>query len=201
MTEIRESKTFNKCFLGELEIGWVKKSNGYQVAKRLFDIIFSWSGLILILPLLVIIAVAIKVTSPGPIINKYKRIGRYGKLITVYKFRTTYLNRNEGDKPKFTTVGSYLWKTDLQELPLYINVIMGDMSFVGPRPMLPSELDWLDENKIIRLSVKPGITGLRSVIYDYDASMLADIDYVKRASFLLDMKIILLTMGRVLKGD
>lgn len=201
MIDFREKKAFNNCLLEELEIEWVKKPIGYQIAKRLFDIIFSWLGLILVLPVLVIIAVTIKVTSSGPIINKHKRIGRYGKTIIVYKFRTTYYNIDKGEKPKFTTVGSFLWTTGLQELPLYINILMGEMSFVGPRPMLPSELDRLDEDKIIRLSVKPGVTGLKNVIYDYDTSMLADNDYVKRASFFLDIKIMILTIIRVLKDN
>ena len=203
-----------------------RRSLLWGTIKRTFDIIFSLLVLILLSPLLLIIAILIKLDSEGPVIFRQVRVGKDGKLFVSYKFRTMYVDAEERLKeilendpearkewetywklkndPRVTRVGRWLRKTSLDELPQFFNVLKGDMSVVGPRPYIPSELKHIQEYAKIILSVRPGITGLWQVSgrneVGYRVRMLLDTLYVVNWSFWLDMVIIFKTILVVLKG-
>jgi lipopolysaccharide/colanic/teichoic acid biosynthesis glycosyltransferase len=186
-------------------------------------------------PLLIVIAAAIKLTSKGPILFTQQRLGQYGARFTFLKFRSMYFKSDakihrdyvrklisakedhqqpDGDKgvykikndPRVTPVGGFLRKTSLDELPQFINVLMGEMSLVGPRPPIPYEVEAYDLWHRRRfLEAKPGITGLwqvegRSRI-KFDEMVRLDLKYAKTWSPWLDIKILLRTPGAVLRGD
>lgn len=184
--------------------------------KRLFDIAFSSTALLLALPLLIMIAVAIKLTSRGPIFYRQERIGLNGKPFEMIKFRTmvakadamvddlAHLNEVEGgvlfkirDDPRVTPIGRVLRKFSLDELPQFINVIRRDMSVVGPRPPLPSEVKTYSDYAKRRLLVLPGITGLWQVSgrsdLSWDDSVRLDLFYVENWSMVSDLLIALKT--------
>jgi len=192
------------------------------MAKRLFDIIFSFLGLILVLPLFLLLAVLIKRESPGPVFYRGIRIGKGGRLFRIFKFRSMVKNAEElggpstaGDDPRLTKFGKFLRKHNLDELPQLINVLRSEMSFVGPRPEVPSEVEtYPEEVKKIILSVRPGMTDLATLANIHEEEILrgaADphrayrekikpqkiklaIEYVQKHSFWLDLKIILKTL-------
>lgn len=192
------------------------------VLKRLFDVVVSLFGLVLLSPVLIITAVAIKLDSPGPVIFKQKRIGKNGELFDFYKFRSMVVNAeelraelaaaNEADGPVFkiredprvTRVGRFLRKYSIDELPQLFNVLKGDMSLVGPRPPLPGEVEEYGDLEWRRLEVIPGITGLWQVSGRSELSfkkwMELDIYYIENWSFWLDIKILLQTIPVVLTG-
>jgi undecaprenyl-phosphate galactose phosphotransferase len=196
--------------------------------KRPFDVIFSTIALILTLPLYPIIALAIKLTDGGPIFFSHERVGFRGKKFKVIKFRTMYVNAEERLKeileqdpklkieweknfklkndPRITPIGKFLRKTSLDELPQFFNVLKGDMSVVGPRPVVEEELKkHYGDNAKYYLMVKPGITGYwqvegRSDVNNYEERVKMDIWYIKNLSFWLDIKIILKTIKAMLTG-
>jgi len=196
--------------------------------KRPFDIVFSTIALILTLPLYPIIALAIKLTDGGPIFFSHERVGFRGKKFKVIKFRTMYVNAEERLKeilehdpklkeeweknfklkndPRITPIGKFLRKTSLDELPQFLNVLKGDMSVVGPRPVVEEELKkYYGDNAKYYLMVKPGITGYwqvegRSDVNNYEERVKMDVWYVKNLSFWLDIKIILKTIKVMLTG-
>ena len=196
--------------------------------KRPFDILFSTLAIIVFSPVMLIIALAIKLTDGGSVIYKQRRIGKNGEEFTIYKFRTMYMDsderlrellrnnpelREEWNKcfklkndPRITPIGRILRKTSLDELPQFFNVLKGDMSIVGPRPVVKEELErFYKEKAIFYKSVKPGITGFwqvecRSDVEDYEERVKMDEWYVKNQSFLFDMKIILKTIKVMLTG-
>ena len=196
--------------------------------KRGFDFTFSLIAIFLTLPLMVLIALAIKLFDRGSILFKHTRVGYKGKRFELLKFRTMYpdaekrlkeyLEKNPEAKeewektfklkkdPRVTPIGKFLRKTSLDELPQFFNVLKGDMSVVGPRPVTEEELDkFYRENKKYYLSVKPGITGYwqvegRSDIDNYRKRVQMDIWYVRNQSFVLDLLIILKTLWVVLRG-
>ncbi len=145
------------------------------MAKRLFDIIFSFLGLILVSPALLILAVLIKKESPGPAFYRGKRVGKDGKEFRIFKFRSMVLDAEKiggpstsADDPRLLKIGKFLKKHNLDELPQLINVIRGEMSFVGPRPEVPSVVELLTEKeKKIILPQKPGVVDLAS-IWDFN---------------------------------
>jgi lipopolysaccharide/colanic/teichoic acid biosynthesis glycosyltransferase len=151
------------------------------LAKRCFDIVASLLGSVLILPLLLVIAVLIKVSMPGPVIFGQIRAGRLGKPFIIYKFRTM-ITAHHGStisvkgESRITPLGAMLRKYKLDELPELWNVLIGDMSFVGPRPDIPEYADKLtgEERKILEL--RPGITGLASLKYANEEELLALVD-------------------------
>lgn len=147
---------------------------------RILDIILSFLGLILLAPLLLLIALLIKITSKGPAIFRQQRVGQNGKEFTIFKFRTMTVRQENGnmltigDKDKrITTIGYWLRRFKLDELPQLFNVLIGDMSIVGPRPELKKyvELYSLEQKKI--LTIKPGITDVASVEYRNESELLA----------------------------
>jgi len=186
------------------------------MGKRVFDIIAALIMLVLLGPVLLLVALAIKLTSPGPVLYKAKRVGQGGRLFYMYKFRTMVVGADQvgprltyrGD-PRVTPIGRFLRKSRLDELPQLINVLMGEMSLVGPRPEDPLYVArYTDEQREV-LSVRPGITGLSQLRYHNEASLLdgadldrrymevilpiklaLDRDYIRRRSFSFDLKIL-----------
>ena len=196
----------------------------YAFWKRILDIIGSIVLIALLSPVLVAIAVAVKLSSPGPIIYKQRRVGRRGAEFDFYKFRSMYRDAdrilpellekgNEKDGPIFkmmndprvTPVGKFLRKYSLDELPQLFNVLSGNMSLVGPRPPIPREVEQYDEQAFRRLSVTPGITCLWQICGRSDTTfgqwMELDSLYVEQMSFWLDLKILMKTPTAVLRGD
>jgi lipopolysaccharide/colanic/teichoic acid biosynthesis glycosyltransferase len=202
--------------------------------KRLIDIVGSLAGLILCLPVFLVIAAAIKLTSRGPILFRQVRLGQYGRKFTFLKFRSMYANNDPrihqdfvtrfivgaagtetaGDHqkiykltadPRITPVGRFLRNTSLDELPQFLNVLLGDMSLVGPRPPVTYEYERYDLwHKQRLLAVKPGITGLWQVDgrsrVKFDEMVRLDIRYARSWSLWLDIKILLQTPRAVLSG-
>ena len=193
--------------------------------KRFFDIIFSLIGLILVSPLFLAVALLIKKESPGPVFFRGVRIGFLGKLFRIYKFRSMVDNAENlggpstaGDDPRLTKIGILLKKYQLDELPQLINVFLGEMSLVGPRPEVKLYIDMLsgEERKII-LSFRPGMTDLASLRNFHESELLKgspdpertymekirpekirlQLEYAKKQSFFLDLKIIFQTILKI----
>ncbi len=197
------------------------------MVKRLFDIVFSLLGIILAFPLMLAIGLVIKSKTPGPVFYKADRIGKNGKPIKVYKFRTMVLNADKmggpstaADDSRLTKIGLFLKKYQFDELPQLFNVFKGDMSLVGPRPEVKMYVDMMtNEEKNVILSVRPGITDWASLWNFHEAEILkgsADpektymekirpekirlqIKYVKERGFWTDIKIIFMTMLKIFK--
>lgn len=191
--------------------------SGWNLAlKRAMDVVFASLCLILLSPLMLVIAALIKLDSPGPAVFKQTRIGRGGRPFTVFKFRSmhegaelekeslTDLNEAVGpffkikDDPRLTKLGQLLRRSSLDELPQLYNVLRGEMSLIGPRPALPSEVERYQEWHKKRLQTWPGITGLWQVSgrskLTFDEMALLDIYYVENWSLLLDLQIALKTI-------
>lgn len=191
-----------------------------MILKRTVDTVVSLVGLIVLVPLFIIIAIAIRFGSPGPIFHKAKRVGKGGQEFRLYKFRTMVNNADKqgpgitasGDR-RITPVGRILRRTKLDELPQLINVLRGEMSLVGPRPEDPRFVALYSENQRAVLSVRPGITSLASVEYRNEEKILQgddweklyiekvmpdkltlDLHYIENQSLWLDIKIILKTL-------
>jgi len=190
-----------------------------RVMKRLFDVAFSLAVILLIFPIVLpIIALAIRLESKGPIFFKQLRPGKKNRLFVCYKFRTmrvntqTELQASKND-PRITRIGAFLRKTSLDELPQFFNVLLGDMSVVGPRPNLVSQLDHyskLISKYKMRHFVTPGITGYAQVsgfrgetkeLRLMEKRVEYDVRYMENWSFMMDMKIIFLTVWNMVKGE
>jgi exopolysaccharide biosynthesis polyprenyl glycosylphosphotransferase len=190
--------------------------------KRAVDLAFSIAGLVLLSPLLLAIALAVKLGDGGPVLFRQLRVGVHGRQFSVIKFRSmsvdaegrlqdlAHLNEVQGsafkmtNDPRVTRIGRFLRRTSLDELPQLLNVLRGDMSLVGPRPPLPSEVDGYDLWHRRRLSMKPGITGLWQVrdrrSADFDTWVQADLEYIDRWSLWLDLKILVQTIPAAVQG-
>lgn len=183
------------------------------IIKRIFDVIASLLGLIVLSPIFVIIAILIKMDSEGPVFFLQDRLGKSGKVFKIYKFRTmcnNAVNMGRGiftseDDPRITKVGSFLRITSLDEIPQFINIIKGDMSFVGPRPPLihhPYKYNEYPEYKKQRFIMKPGVTGLAQAIgrnsLTWDERIELDVEYIKKFNILLDIKIFIITISSVI---
>jgi len=195
------------------------------MAKRLFDIIFSLFGLIIMCPLFLIVAFAVKLTSPGPVFFRGGRIGKNGKPFRIFKFRTMVDRADKmggpstaADDPRLTKIGLFLKRFQMDELPQLINVLKGEMSLVGPRPEVKMYVDMLsDEQRKIILSVRPGMTDWASLWNFHESEILKgskdpektymekirpekirlQIKYVQNHSFLVDLKIIIKTIIKI----
>lgn len=198
------------------------KSKIYLIAKRITDIVCSLAGLIVLSPILLIIAIAIKMDSKGPIFFKQDRVGKDERIFSMYKFRSMVVNAEELKKslekenemsgpmfkmkkdPRITRVGRFIRKTSIDELPQLVNVIKGDMSLVGPRPSLPKEVEQFEPWMKERVTVQPGITCFWQVSgrnnIPFKEWMELDVKYVRERSYLLDLKLIFKTFF-VLFGD
>ena len=196
----------------------------YDFVKRFADIICSAIAIILLSPFFIIISIAIKATSKGPVIFVHNRVGKNGKKIGIYKFRSMVMNAEEliekftpeqkeefkknfklKNDPRITRVGKFLRKTSLDELPQLFNILKGDLSIVGPRPIMEVETKIYGEYKDMLLSIKPGLTGFWAANGRSDTSYkrrrAMEIYYVKKRSLLFDIKIIFKTVISVFKGD
>ena len=176
--------------------------------KRIVDIVISLPVLITLLPVFAVIIVAIKVGSRGPAIFKQERAGKNGKPFIFYKFRTMKTDVDPfgsspktGDDPRLTRVGKFLREYSLDELPQLFNILKGDMSIIGPRPLYVSQMAEWDERQKKRLLVKPGLTGLAQISgrgeLTREEKLELDVKYVETAGFWLDLKIILATIAQV----
>lgn len=194
----------------------------YCASKRLFDLCFAAGALILLLPLMAVIAIAIRWDSRGPILFRQRRCGKGGKEFVMLKFRSmradadrirakiSHLNESDGpvfkinNDPRFTRVGKFLRKYSLDEFPQFWNVLQGDMSIVGPRPLAESELRTCPSWREARLRVKPGLTGLWQVSsrekMDFRDWIQHDLRYVREQSLGLDFKILLRTVTALARG-
>ena len=192
--------------------------------KRVIDVILASVALILLSPLFAIIAIAIKIDSKGPVFFAHKRIGKNGKIIKLYKFRSMVINAEELIKsftpeqmreykenykltndPRITKVGKFLRKTSLDELPQLINIINGDLSIIGPRPVVADELEKYGVNKDKFLSVTPGLTGYWAANgrsnTTYEQRMEMELYYIDNLSLKMDIKVFFKTILSVLKKE
>ena len=196
----------------------------YDFFKRIFDIICSSVALIILSPVFLILAIAIKSTSEGPVFFAHKRVGKDGKTLNIYKFRSMVTNAEELIKqftpeqkaeyeknfklendPRVTKIGKFMRKTSLDELPQLLNILKGDISIVGPRPVMEVETEIYGNYRDMLLSVKPGLTGFWAAngrsCTTYTRRRAMEICYVKNRSVCFDLKIILKTITSVFKGE
>jgi undecaprenyl phosphate N,N'-diacetylbacillosamine 1-phosphate transferase len=186
-----------------------------RVGKRAIDLVVGGLMLVAASPLLLLIPLAIRLSSPGPSLFRQRRVGQDGRLFTCYKFRTMYVDAPDmwnadgsavtsGDDPRVTAIGRFLRKSSLDELPQLINVLKGEMSLVGPRPELPSALERYSQRQRTRLVMPPGITGWAAIHgrndLPWNARLELDLDYVARFSLRLDLYILLCTVLIVLRA-
>lgn len=196
----------------------------YIKIKRVIDVILASVALILLSPLFAIIAIAIKIDSKGPVFFAHKRIGKNGKIIKLYKFRSMVINAEELIKsftpeqmkeykenykltndPRITKAGKFLRKTSLDELPQLINIINGDLSIIGPRPVIADELEKYGTNKDKFLSVTPGLTGYWAANgrsnTTYEQRMEMELYYIDNLSLKMDIKVFFKTILSVVKKE
>jgi lipopolysaccharide/colanic/teichoic acid biosynthesis glycosyltransferase len=202
----------------------------YIAAKRSIDVVLAALALVILIPLMTLVALLVRLTSPGPVLFRQTRLGRDGQLFAMFKFRTMrngcsdQLHRDYvrqllsedtpqtgtrtplyklGDDPRFSPIGRFLRRTSIDELPQLLNVLRGEMSLVGPRPVLPWEAELLGDSYADRFGVLPGITGLwqtsgRSTLTMRQALDL-DLEYVARCGMSLDLRILMKTILVVLR--
>lgn len=190
-----------------------KASALYLISKRTMDIVSSLVGLILLSPLFLLVAILIKLDSKGPIIFKQIRIGKNSKPFYIYKFRSMKIDAPNLSTEEFinasdftTKVGKFIRKTSIDELPQLVNILKGDMSIVGPRPVIEREVRLLELRKECNVdSILPGITGLAQIngrdnIDDYE-KVKYDFEYLSKRNLVLDIKIIINTVLKVAKSE
>jgi lipopolysaccharide/colanic/teichoic acid biosynthesis glycosyltransferase len=194
--------------------------------KRTFDIVATSAGIVVLFPVILITGVAIRLLSPGPVLYRAARVGRGGGVFTMYKFRTMVVDADRngplvtaGDDARVTPIGRFLRKTKLDELPTLWNVLIGQMSLVGPRPENPKSAAQYNEEQRRIWTVRPGVTSLASVKYRNEESLLAgaadldakyfeimqdklrmELQYVERHSLRLDIVILFRTIQAVLQS-
>ncbi len=181
----------------------------YKYFKRIMDFVASLTSLIILSPLMALSAVLVKISDGGSVLFKQRRPGKDGKIFTVYKFRTMSEKtedengRELSDVERMTKIGLFLRKTSLDELPQLFNVLKGDMSFIGPRPLLCEYLELYTPYQMRRHEVLPGISGLAQVngrnAITWEEKFDYDVYYVDHMSFWLDLKIIFKTIKNTLK--
>ena len=211
-----------------LEIAAILKKRRPQLAlKRLMDIVLSGAALALLWPVLLLVALAIRVDDPGPVFYRQVRVGRGGKPFRIYKFRTMVVDADKkglsitvGRDSRITRVGAFLRKTKLDELAQLINVFLGDMSFVGPRPEVPRYVELYTPYQRQVLLVRPGITDYASIAYRNENDLLAgaedpermyidvimpdkielNMKYLREISPLADIRLIFATIAAIVRG-
>ena len=193
--------------------------------KRFFDVFVSVVGLLILLAFFIVIAIIIKIDSNGPVFFWQTRVGKYGKHFKIFKFRTMVVNAEKkgrlitvGDDPRITRVGGFLRKMKIDELPQIMNIIKGDMSFVGPRPEVPKYVELYNESQKQVLLVRPGVTDLASIEYKNEGEILAlsddpektyitvimqsklerNIQYLKKISLINDIRVMLKTVIEII---
>ncbi len=205
-----------------IRLAWLIRSVVKMKVKRLFDLVLSLAGLPVILPVMLVTAIAIKLDSPGPVIFRQERVGKWGKRFTCYKFRSMYIDAearkkelmalNEADgvvfkmknDPRVTRVGRIIRKLSIDELPQIFNIIKGDMSLVGPRPPVPMEVAQYQYDHFRRLDTIPGLTGLQQVTgrmgISFSRWVELDVQYIEEQSLVKDIEIIIKTVPAALFG-
>lgn len=201
-----------------------RKSQVYKFVKRTTDVVLASVALVILSPVFLIIAIAIKLDSKGPVFFKHTRIGKNGKIIKLYKFRSMVINAEELIKsftpeqmkeykenykltndPRITRVGNILRKTSLDELPQLINIIKGDLSIIGPRPVVAEELKKYQYNIDKFLSVTPGLTGYWAANgrsnTTYEERMEMELYYIDNLSLKMDLKVFFKTILSVVKKE
>ena len=204
---------------------WVPSKQANDVAKRVIDLVGASCAVLILSPIMLVVALLIRLTSPGPVIFRQKRLGYQGRVFSCYKFRTMHKNAEARQKeldalneqtagvlftmkkdPRITPIGKFLRRTSLDELPQFFNVILGDMSLVGPRPALFNQDDLiaLRTEKNVHLMV-PGLTGWAQINgrdeLPIPDKVVLDTFYLEHQTFLLDLRILLLTLFKVIKRD
>jgi len=179
----------------------------YPAIKRLFDLAFAGLLFVLVAPIVLLAAIAIKLGSKGPVLFRQARAGKKGTIFDIYKFRSMRVEthaedgREMADFERMTRVGKMVRDWSLDELPQLINIIKGEMSFIGPRPLLPEYLEYYTERQMRRHDVLPGISGWAQVngrnAATWEEKFEFDVWYVEHASILLDFKIFFLTMLKI----
>lgn len=201
------------------------KRRCYAFIKRTFDIVASGAALIILSPIMLIVALLVYVDDPGKVIYGHVRIGKDGKPFKMWKFRSMYMNADKmidlltpeqarqyytefkvDNDPRITKIGNFLRKTSLDELPQFFNVLCNDMSLVGPRPLVESEIQtYYKDTHDVLLTVKPGVTGYwqayarNNATYQSGERQKMEMYYVRNASLWLDIKILFRTVKSVLK--
>lgn len=202
----------------------LERPETYKFVKRFFDIVLASIVMIVLSPIFLIISLAIKLESKGPIFFKHTRIGKDGKIIKIYKFRSMVNNAEDMIKeftpeqmkeyrenykltndPRITKVGKFLRKTSLDELPQLINIIKGDLSIIGPRPVVSDELKKYGTNTRKFLSVTPGLTGYWAAngrsCTSYEQRMQMELFYIDNLSLKMDIKVFFKTIEAVIKRE
>ena len=200
-----------------------------MISKRLFDLFFSLTGLLLLMPVYLPIAIWVRLDSPGPVFFRQVRVGQFGNPFRIFKFRTMYEDAEArgrkitvGEDPRITRAGRILRKFKLDELPQLFNVVKGEMSLVGPRPEVPRYVEFYPEEiRTQVLSLRPGITDFASILYKDENIVLAAaadpeatyvnvvlpeklkhyVRYVSERTLWLDFKIVLMTLREILRGE
>ncbi len=186
----------------------------YLIIKRLIDIISSLLLILILLPLGMVLGIAIKLDSPGGVIFAQNRLGRHGKVFSIYKFRSMNVGAEKGGvyetvgDPRVTVIGRLMRRTSIDELPQLINILKGDMSIIGPRPTLtyhPWPIEQYTPAQLQRFQVRPGITGLAQISgrknLPWDKRIELDVWYVRNLSFILDIKIIFYTIIKIVTNE
>lgn len=209
--------------IAEVSAAIKPSSLGYRIVKRGFDILAASCALLVLAPFMLLISLMIRMDSKGPAIFVHARVGKNGRSLALYKFRSMYVNaeamiaaftpaqKAEWEQnfkldhdPRITRVGRILRKTSLDELPQLFNILRGELSMVGPRPVVAEELKKYGKNKDKFLSVTPGLTGYWQAYArsdcSYEKRMEMELHYVENANLLWDIKILFATVGAVLRG-
>jgi undecaprenyl phosphate N,N'-diacetylbacillosamine 1-phosphate transferase len=186
-----------------------------SIIKPLLDWVIAFCVLLVLFPVFLIVAIAIKINSPGPVFFIQNRLGKDGKVFKIIKFRSMRVDipAQKGNKlyetdPRITSVGKIIRKTSLDEIPQILNILKGEMSFIGPRPPIttfPKRFEEYTEFEKQRFDVRPGISGLAAVrcreIHDWNINIPIDVEYVNTLSFENDTKLFLLSLTAFLKTD
>lgn len=221
--EIPEQATYiyeNEVVLPHTE---PKTRRGYLAVKRIMDIVLAVAALVVLAPIMLIVAIIIKLDSEGPVVFKQTRIGKDGREFTFYKFRSMRVNadyekaylwdKNEKgtiifkikDDPRITRVGKFIRRTSIDELPQLINILKSDMTIIGPRPPLPDEVKKYNAYQMGRLSVKGGLTCYWQISgrsrLSFDEWIELDHKYIEEMNIWTDIKIVFKTVKAVIKGD
>lgn len=178
--------------------------------KRLIDFVAAFAGLLILSPVFIVVTIGLYFANQGKPFFFQRRPGKNEKIFSIIKFKTMNDKKDAdgnllSDAERLTPIGAFVRKTSLDEIPQLINVLKGDMSLIGPRPLLEKYLPFYTKNEKLRHTVKPGITGWAQLngrnTLNWNARLALDVEYVQKISFLFDLKIVLLTVKKVIKSE